>query len=708
MFCQGKRESSYSPDAILARAREDRSIRPAESSLAARSSGVQRQRGLRVLEIDGGGSKGIVAVTILRKIEALVQDQWKEKLKSKGRENEALDEVHLGDHFDLVAGTSVGGMIALGHAHSGVRLAHLSEFLESGAVFASNWMGRSLKLARTGGQFSGDRVEKFMEKVLLPREGGDNAMPLDEGESGRKRRREERDDLQPQPDQKFPRVFAVANPVNTQDTMLFANYPADEYVREAVKDTEGVKPRLCSTVLPSQAARATSAAPTFFPAAELEIPKKGGVSTHFFWDGGIVNNSPVSEAVTEAQMLFGYERGIELVVSVGCGANGPATEEGEDAASVFGLNSYSQEFKGGWLISQGGQLWNDLKNAMTNSDKEFQLAKRHLMAGGNGFSSETMFRFNPPNITMAMEESRPEVLAKVKEQVEEWCKTKEVLQQLKAVAAILSGSGVDPVAALPQLKKCGVPEEELAREKALRHAHRFLPVLAPLQDLDKKREGADSERDPRCVDYSELSEEEQIKLWTKQFDNNLAPILEYLERGSLKTLLLNWAEAKTLGVGIAKDVESLRFTIWRGYLDRLLKSAKVYNDDDKWEGTYNENLLKGVGHDRLARAALALLPLDRANALQVMKINRLDPKCPPGFAWISKNDFKALEEEFEEAKNLFKVGTKRQRHSIDKHLVALVEFLSRAAKEPGASDELAETVRQLEEFLKPQAPEWMK
>ncbi|CAM9575368.1 unnamed protein product [Chrysoparadoxa australica] len=709
MFCKAQSQSSSSPDAILTKAREHRSKSPAESSLAARTSGVQRRRGLRVLQIDGGGSKGIVAVTILRKIEALVQDQW---MESEGPESDK--EVHLGDHFDLVAGTSVGGMIALGHAHCGVRLEHLEEFLQSGAVFASNRMGRWWNIARTGGKFSGDRVEKFMEKVLLPRAEGDKAMPLDEGETGRKRRSEERDDLQPQPDKKFPRVFAVANPVNTQDTMLFANYPADEYVREAVKDTDGVKPRLCSTVLPSQAARATSAAPTYFPAAELGIPKEGGeetTSTHFFWDGGMVNNSPVSEAVTEAQMLFGYERGIELVVSIGCGINGPAAEEQEDAADSFGLNSYSQEFKGGWLIRQRDQLLNDLLNAITNSEKEFQLAKRHLIANGHGFPSETMFRFNPPNITMEMDESDPEVLAKVKEQVEEWCNTEEVLQQLNAVAAILCRKVKDPVAALPELKECGVPEEELAREKALRHAHRFAPVLAPLQDPSKNRAGADSKRDPRYVDYSKLAEEEQIELWTKQFDVNLVPILDYLERDSLKLLLLNWAQAKTRGAGIAQDVESLRFTIWRGYLDRLLKSAM---------GEYNKELLKGVGHERLARAAMALLPLDRANALQVMKINRLDPKCPSGFAWISKNDLKALEEELKEelkeefkeasvpaVEDLFKVGTERQRHSIDKHLVALVEFLSNAAKEPGASPTLAQMVPKLEGFIKPKAPEWM-
>ena len=52
---------------------------PLLSSCIARDSGIRRERGLRVLVIDGGGSKGLIAATVLREIEKLVEtkyDRW--------------------------------------------------------------------------------------------------------------------------------------------------------------------------------------------------------------------------------------------------------------------------------------------------------------------------------------------------------------------------------------------------------------------------------------------------------------------------------------------------------------------------------------------------------------------------------------------------------------------------------------------------------
>jgi hypothetical protein len=53
----------------------------------------------RILSLDGGGVRGVISVAFLERIEAILTEQ-------AGR------EVRLGDHFDLIGGTSTGAIIA--------------------------------------------------------------------------------------------------------------------------------------------------------------------------------------------------------------------------------------------------------------------------------------------------------------------------------------------------------------------------------------------------------------------------------------------------------------------------------------------------------------------------------------------------------------------------------------------------------------------
>src|SRR5262249_16310739 len=58
----------------------------------------------RLLAIDGGGIRGVLALEVLRRIEAL--------LRAKSRNA----DFRLSDYFDYIAGTSTGGIIAAGLA----------------------------------------------------------------------------------------------------------------------------------------------------------------------------------------------------------------------------------------------------------------------------------------------------------------------------------------------------------------------------------------------------------------------------------------------------------------------------------------------------------------------------------------------------------------------------------------------------------------
>ena len=60
-----------------------------------------------------------------------------------------------------------------------------------------------------------------------------------------------------------------------------------------------------------EAARATSAAPTYF--------RPANIAGHWFVDGGLVANDPSMAALTEAAALFGGTENINMLLSVGSG-----------------------------------------------------------------------------------------------------------------------------------------------------------------------------------------------------------------------------------------------------------------------------------------------------------------------------------------------------------------------------------------------------
>ena len=63
---------------------------------------IEREGPKKLLAIDGGGIRGVLALEVLQKIEDLL------KAKS-GR-----SDFRLADYFDYIAGTSTGGIIAAG------------------------------------------------------------------------------------------------------------------------------------------------------------------------------------------------------------------------------------------------------------------------------------------------------------------------------------------------------------------------------------------------------------------------------------------------------------------------------------------------------------------------------------------------------------------------------------------------------------------
>src|SRR5688572_1380591 len=122
-----------------------------------RSSEAERR--FQVLALDGGGLKGLFSAAILAGIEA--------------------DLGHpVEEHFDLVAGTSTGGVIALGLG-VGVRPSEIVEFYakEGPGIFRDRMRLRSAAHLLTS-KYPRRRIQRAFKRVFGEARLGDSTKPL--------------------------------------------------------------------------------------------------------------------------------------------------------------------------------------------------------------------------------------------------------------------------------------------------------------------------------------------------------------------------------------------------------------------------------------------------------------------------------------------------------------------------------------------------
>lgn len=230
----------------------------------------------KVLSIDGGGIRGVIPALVLEEIE-----------RRTARPISAL--------FDLVAGTSTGGIIALGMTRPSSRggpeysAADIVDLYEGkGKRIFSNTFLHELSTAwgLLDEKYPADEVEKVFDEYF-----GDARL---------------KDAL--------TNVFVTAFEIELRSPWFFRS-------SRAKTDPEYDFPM-------KKVARATSAAPTYFEPLRLE--KTGGDGYWALVDGGVYANNPTMCALVEAHSMFGTEE--VLVVSLGTGAPtvGHAWEDAKD------------------------------------------------------------------------------------------------------------------------------------------------------------------------------------------------------------------------------------------------------------------------------------------------------------------------------------------------------------------------------------------
>jgi patatin-like phospholipase/acyl hydrolase len=279
---------------------------------------------LAVLSIDGGGIKGIIPAMILTEIE-----------------ERTLKPIH--ELFDLIAGTSTGGILSLGlvkpnEDRSGAKFSakELVDLYtkEGKLIFTKNYEQKIT-------QFIPENILEII-KTLFNRL--DIKINLEELFSSKYTRREKVKVIKQWLGENTPlsealiEVVITSYAVNTRKPFFFTSN----------SDRDNPQPnnfhQFCSGCTMYDAAIATSAAPTFFKAYHHKFSRVNR-GEYMLVDGGVIANNPTSIAIIEAMKSYENKTGNKidlkdiLVVSLGTGT---ATRRFSDKVNNWGLIKWAK------------------------------------------------------------------------------------------------------------------------------------------------------------------------------------------------------------------------------------------------------------------------------------------------------------------------------------------------------------------------------
>jgi patatin-like phospholipase/acyl hydrolase len=302
-------------------------------------------RPLRVLALDGGGIRGVIPATVLAEIEQ--------------RTGKRIAEL-----FDLIAGTSTGGILALGLTKPDPRdetKPHytaqdlIGMYEQNGSAIFSRSLGHRLitLFGLLGSKYAVSGLDRTLDTYF-----GDSRLKDAVAE-----------------------VLITSYDLETRDSWFLARHKAREDAK--VNDFPMVR-----------VARATSAAPTYFRPERLSDDSKDGMI-----DGGVHSNNPAMCAWVEAVKLYDRQDVDVVVVSLGTGQ--VKTPISFNKARVWGLI--------GWVRPLIG-IFMDGVAATVEHELQMLLKPR----GGE----PRYFRFQselPPGMG-SMDDTSPGHIAKLKEQ----------------------------------------------------------------------------------------------------------------------------------------------------------------------------------------------------------------------------------------------------------------------------------------------------
>ncbi|KAK3125182.1 hypothetical protein QOZ80_7BG0601360 [Eleusine coracana subsp. coracana] len=348
------------------------------------------KKGLRILSMDGGGMKGLATVQMLKQIE-----------QGTGK------RIH--EMFDLICGTSTGGMLAMALGIKRMTLDQCEEiYTKLGKLVfaepfpkdeAATWKekidqlfkssSQSFRVVVHGSKHSADQFERLLKEMCADEDGD---LLIESAVKG------------------VPKVFAVSTLVSVMPAQpyIFRNYQYPPGTLEVSPGlTESPSIGATGTAVSGapvgmkrgafmgsckhqvwQAIRASSAAPYYLDDFSDDVNR--------WQDGAIVANNPTIFAIREAQLLWPDTR-IDCLVSIGCGS------------------VPTKSRRGGWRYLDTGQV-------LIESSCSVERVEETLDTLIPMLPEMQYFRFNPVDERCGMEldETDPAVWLKLEAATEEY------------------------------------------------------------------------------------------------------------------------------------------------------------------------------------------------------------------------------------------------------------------------------------------------
>ncbi|CAK7198610.1 hypothetical protein SEUCBS139899_001274 [Sporothrix eucalyptigena] len=320
---------------------------------------------IRLLALDGGGVRGLSSLMILRRLMAAVNPESPPKPC---------------EYFDMIGGTSTGGLIAIMLGRLGMTVDECIEAYTSLSDKVFEKKSHRVKInGKLQGRFGAAGLEDNIKQILRARNLREDQLLKDIGSPCK--------------------VFVCATSKQTSNIVCLANY------RSPRSDNSD----LLNSATIWQACRATSAATTFFDPIAI------GPFDEEFVDGALGANNPINFLWNQAQDIWGdqLESKLQCVVSIGTGV--PNLQPVRD--DVLGI-------------------WKTLKDIATETEKTAQQFHRDK---ASLYDEGRYFRFNVDQglQEIGLEESKKkkEIAAATRHYIE----SQIVFRQMQACANNLAG-----------------------------------------------------------------------------------------------------------------------------------------------------------------------------------------------------------------------------------------------------------------------------
>jgi len=236
----------------------------------------------RILALDGGGIRGMIAVEVLKEIEELLRE-----------ETGGAKDFVLADYFDYISGTSTGAIIA-----AALSLGWSVDKIHNFYIKSGEQMFDKASLLK---KFKYQYEDEALKEMLMKEFGSDTTLGSDKLRT---------------------LLMMVMRNSTTDSPWPVCNNPGAKYNSRKRDD--------CNLELPLwQLVRASTAAPVYFPPEKVPIGKHNFV----FVDGGITTyNNPSFQTFLMATLgpyNLGWETGEDklLIVSIGTGTSPDANAD---------------------------------------------------------------------------------------------------------------------------------------------------------------------------------------------------------------------------------------------------------------------------------------------------------------------------------------------------------------------------------------------